>query len=103
MDLPFHPADHRNGLSEVRLSDARFVRAYPAETTEAFCEGRNAGSCLCGKVTQSIFYDDTMPARIRGCDAAADRGLQRPEFAVPSRSIRQGNDNGKVEGLVGDV
>src|SRR4051794_23461662 len=35
-------------------SDACFVRAYPAETTEAFCDGHNAAFAFFGKVPNSI-------------------------------------------------
>ena len=45
-------------------SDACFVQAYPAETTEAFCEGHNAAFRFFGKVPLSILYDNlwTPPA-----------------------------------------
>ena len=37
-------------------SDACFVQANPAETTEAYCEGHNAAFGFFGKVAQSILY-----------------------------------------------
>src|SRR5262245_6976903 len=40
-------------------SDACFVKAYPAETTEAFCDGHNAAFSFFGKVPGSILYDNT--------------------------------------------
>src|ERR1051325_6090665 len=40
-------------------SDACFVRAYPAETTEAFCDGHNAAFAFFGRVPKSILYDNT--------------------------------------------
>ena len=40
-------------------SDAGFVKAYPAETTEAFCDGHNAAFALFGGVPRSILYDNT--------------------------------------------
>ena len=45
-------------------SDACFVRAYPAETAEAFCDGHNVGFAFFGKVPVSILYDNlwTPPA-----------------------------------------
>ena len=45
-------------------SDACFVQAYPAETTEAFCDGHNAAFSFFGKVPRSILYDNlwTPPA-----------------------------------------
>jgi transposase len=35
-------------------SDAGFVQAYPAETTEAFCAGHVAAFAFFGKVPSSI-------------------------------------------------
>ena len=40
-------------------SDAMFVRAYPAETTEAFCDGHVSAFSFLGGVPQSIVYDNT--------------------------------------------
>jgi len=40
-------------------SDACFVRAYPEETAEAFCDGHNAAFGFFGKVPRSILYDNT--------------------------------------------
>ncbi len=43
-------------------SDAGFVKAYPAETTEAFCDGHHAAFAFLGGVPRSILYDNTPPA-----------------------------------------
>ena len=40
-------------------SDGCFVAAYPAETTEAFCDGHNAAFAFFGGVPRSILYDNT--------------------------------------------
>ena len=40
-------------------SDANFVVAYPAETTEAFCDGHVQAFAFFGGVPQSILYDNT--------------------------------------------
>ena len=40
-------------------SDARFVVAYPAETTEAFCEAHVNAFTFFGGVPKSILYDNT--------------------------------------------
>ena len=89
-------------------SDACFVQAYPAETTEAFCEGHNAAFAFFGKVPRSILYDNTTlaVARILG-DGTRQRTrvfselqshyLFSDRFGRPGK----GNDKGKVEGLVG--
>ncbi len=49
-------------------SDACFVKAYPAERLEAFCDGHNAAFAFFGGVPRSILYDNTRlaVARIRG-------------------------------------
>ncbi len=91
-------------------SDACFVKAYPAETTEAFCAGHNAAVAFFGGVPRSILYDNTKlaVARILG-DGKRQRtrvftDLQSPylfedRFGRPGK----GNDKGKVEGLVGFI
>jgi transposase len=89
-------------------SDACFVQAYPAETTEAFCEGHNAAFRFFGKVPQSILYDNTTlaVARILG-DGTRQRTRVFSElqshylFADRFGRPGKGNDKGKVEGLVG--
>ena len=46
-------------------SDDAFVKAFPAETTEAFCEGHNAAFRYFGGVPRSILYDNTTLAVAR--------------------------------------
>ncbi len=46
-------------------SDAFFVKAYPAETTEAFCDGHVAALAFFGGVPVSILYDNTTIAVAR--------------------------------------
>ncbi len=46
-------------------SDACFVKAFPAETTEAFCDGHNAAFDFFGGVPQSVLYDNTKLAVAR--------------------------------------
>jgi transposase len=45
-------------------SDACFVKAYPAETSEAFCDGHVSAFAFFGGVPQSLLYDNlwTPPA-----------------------------------------
>ncbi len=86
-------------------SDACFVKAYPAETTEAFCDGHNAAFAFFGGVPRSILYDNTKlaVARILG-DGKRQRTrvftelqshyLFEDRFGRPGK----GNDKGKVEG-----
>ena len=89
-------------------SDASFVKAYPSEVTEAFCDGHNAAFAFLGAVPQSILYDNTKiaVARILG-DGKRVRSRIFAElqshylFADRFGRPGKGNDKGKVEGLVG--
>ncbi len=89
-------------------SDAGFVQAYPAETTEAFCAGHVAAFSFFGGVPLSILYDNTKlaVARILG-DGRRQRTRVFSElqshylFADRFGRPGKGNDKGKVEGLVG--
>src|SRR5712671_2872995 len=89
-------------------SDACFVVGYPAETTEAFCDGHVRAFSFFGGVPQSILYDNTKIAvacilgdgkrqRTRGFAELQSHYLFRDRFGRPGK----GNDKGKVEGLVG--
>jgi hypothetical protein len=89
-------------------SDACLVQAYPAETTEAFCEGHNVGFEFFGGVPRSILYDNTKLAvarilgdgrrqRTRVFNELQSHYLFADRFGRPGK----GNDKGKVEGLVG--
>ena len=89
-------------------SDACFVKAYPAEVAEAFCDGHVAAFAFFGGVPLSILYDNTKlaVAQILG-DGTRKRsamfsGLQS-HYLFADRFGRpgKGNDKGKVEGLVG--
>jgi transposase len=89
-------------------SDAVFVKGYPGETTEAFCDGHVSAFAFFGGVPQSILCDNTKiaVARILG-DKTRVRSRQFTElqshylfddkFGRPAR----GNDKGNVEGVVG--
>src|SRR6202521_2921878 len=89
-------------------SDACLVQAYPAESSEAFCEGHNVGFEFFGGVPQSILYYNSKlaVARILG-DGTRRRTKVFSELESPylfaDRLGRpgKGNDKGKVEGLVG--
>lgn len=48
-------------------SDAFFMKAYPAETTEAFCDGNVSASAFFGGVPLSILYDNTTIAVAKIC------------------------------------
>jgi transposase len=89
-------------------SDACFVKAYPAETMEAFCDGHNAAFAFFGGVPRTILYDNTKLAvakilgegrreRTRRFSELESHYLFADRFGRPGK----GNDKGKVEGLVG--
>ena len=91
-------------------SDGCFVKAYPAETAEAFCDGHVAAFDFFGGVPQSILYDNTRLAVAK--IVKGGRRLRSQMFAelqshylFDDRFGRpgKGNDKGKVEGLVGYV
>ena len=85
-------------------SDAVFVKGYPAETTEAFCDGHVSAFAFFGGIPQSILYDNTKiaVARILG-DKTRVRTQRFTElqshylfddkFGRPAR----GNDKGNVD------
>jgi transposase len=89
-------------------SDAIFVKAYPAETAEAFCEGHVAAFAFFGGVALSILYDNTRlaVAKILG-DGSRTRSTLfstlQSHYVFEDRYGRpgKGNDKGKVEGMVG--
>jgi transposase len=89
-------------------SDDCFVRAFPAETTEAFLEGHVQAFAYFGGVPTTILYDNTKlaVARILG-DGARQKTRAFSElqshylFAEKFGRPAKGNDKGKVEGLVG--
>ena len=91
-------------------SDGCFVKAYPAETIEAFLGGHVSAFAYLGGVPQSILYDNTKLAvakilgdgrrrRARAFTELQSHYLFEDRFGRPGK----GNDKGKVEGLVGYV
>ena len=89
-------------------SDGCFVKAYPAETTEAFLDGHVSAFAFLGGVPQSVLYDNTKLAvarilgdgrrqRTRAFTELQSHYLFEDRFGRPGK----GNDKGKVEGLVG--
>src|SRR3981081_1584860 len=89
-------------------SDDCFVAAFPAETTEAFLEGQVRAFAYLGGVPTRILYDNTKIAvakilggeerlRTRSFSELQSYYLFADKFARPAN----GNDKGKVEGLVG--
>src|ERR1022692_3012614 len=102
--------DHKIHFFAMDLphSDAIFVVGYPAETTEAFCDGHVRAFAFFDGVPQSILYDNTKIAvarilgdgkrqRTRVFSELQSHYLFLDRFGRPGK----GNDKGKVEGLVG--
>ena len=92
---------------DLPQSDACFVKAYPAETTEAFLDGHVSAFVFFGGVPMSILYDNLKIAVAKFCgDGRRERTraftelvshyLFKDRFGRPGK----GNDKGKVEGLV---
>ena len=89
-------------------SDGCFIKAYPAETTEAFLDGHVSAFSFLGGIPQSILYGNTKLAvarilgdgkrqRTRAFTELQSHYLFDDRFGRPGK----GNDKGKVEGLVG--
>ena len=90
--------------------DDGFVQAFPAETTEAFCDGHTAAFGYVGGVPRRIVYDHTKLAVARMLGDGTRQRTQvfcelQSHYVFADRFGRpgKGNDTGKVEGLVGDV
>jgi hypothetical protein len=95
---------------DLPQSDDLFVKAYPAENMEAFCDGHNAAFSYFGGVPLSVLYDNTKLAvgriekdgtrrHTQKFDELMSHYLFEARFGRPGK----GNDKGKVEGLVGYV
>ena len=95
-------------VMDLPHSDACFLKAYPGETTEAFCDAHVAAFAFFGGVPISILYDNTRIAvarilgdgrrkRTRVFSELVSHYLFEDRFGRPGK----GNDKGKVEGMVG--
>ena len=89
-------------------SDGVFVKAYPAETTEAFCDGHVSAFAFLGGVPQGILYDNTKLAVAKilgGGRRKRTRAFTELQshylFADRFGRVGKGNDKGIVEGMVG--
>jgi len=89
-------------------SDAFFIKAYPGETTEAFCDGHVSAFAFFGGVPLSTLYDNTTIAvarilgdgtrkRTRTFSELQSHYLFEDRFGRPGK----GNDKGNVEGVIG--
>ena len=92
---------------DLPQSEACFIKAYPAETTEAFLDGHVSAFAFFGGVPLSILYDNLKIAvarilgdgkrqRTRAFTELVSHYLFQERFGRPGK----GNDKGKVEALV---
>jgi transposase len=92
---------------DLPQSDACFIKAYPAETTEAFLDGHVSAFAFFGGVPISILYDNLKIAvtrilgdgkrqRTRAFTELVSHYLFQERFGRPGK----GNDKGKVEAMV---
>jgi transposase len=92
---------------DLPQSDACFIKAYLAETTEAFLDGHVSAFAFFGGVPLSILYDNLKIAvarilgdgkrqRTRAFTELVSHYLFQERFGRPGK----GNDKGKVEALV---
>ncbi len=95
-------------ILDLPHSDDAYVKAFPGETSEAFCDGHNEAFRYFGGVPRRIVYDNTKLAvarilgdgrrkRTRVFSELQSHYLFEDGFGRPGK----GNDKGKVEGLVG--
>jgi len=92
---------------DLPQSDACFIKAYAAETTEAFLDGHISAFAFFGGVPLSILYDNLKIAVAKILGDGKRRRTQAftelvSHFLFADRFGRpgKGNDKGKVEGLV---
>ena len=96
-----------NCCFDLPHSDACFIKAYAAETTEAFLDGHASAFAFFGGVPLSILYDNLKIAVAKILGDGKRRRTQAftelvSHFLFDDRFGRpgKGNDKGKVEGLV---
>jgi len=93
---------------DIPQSDACFIKAYPRENTEAFCDGHVSAFSFFEGVCTDILYDNTKIAvakilgngdrqKTKSFTELQSHYLFKDHFA----RVAKGNDKGKVENLVG--
>ena len=89
-------------------SDGIFIKAYPAETTEAFCDGHVSAFAYLGGVPQSILYDNSKIAVAKILGGGRRKRTStftelQSHYLFSDRfgRVGKGNDKGSVEGMVG--
>ena len=89
-------------------SDGIFIKAYPAETTEAFCDGHVSAFAFLGGVPQRILYDNSKIAVAKILGGGRRKRTStftelQSHYLFSDRfgRVGKGNDKGIVEGMVG--
>ena len=97
-------------VMQLPYSDAVFVKAYPAENTESFCDGHVSAFAFFNGVPKRILYDNTTIAvkKILGdgtrVQTAGFIALKSHYlFSAAFANVARGNEKGGVENLVGYV
>ena len=92
-------------VMSLPYSDGIFIKAYPGETTEAFCDGHVSAFRYLGGVPQSILYDNTKLAVAKilgGGRRKRTRAFTELAVALPVhrqvRQSRQGQRQGHCRG-----
>jgi len=95
-------------VMDLPQSDAGFVKAYPRENTESFCDGHSTAFIFFKGIPTKILYDNTTIAVSR---ILRDGKRQKTKafcelqshylFTEGFARVGKGNDKGKVENLVG--
>ena len=100
-------------VMDLPYCDAYFVKAYPGETTEAFCDAHNCAFAFFGGVPRTVLYDNTKivedPWRVGAVARILGDGKRKltrifsellSHYLFDTRFGRpgKGNDKGKVEG-----
>jgi transposase len=97
-------------VMQLPFSDGVFVKAYPAENTESFCDAHACAFIFFNGVPKRILYDNTTIAvkkilddktrvETKGFTALKSHYLFESAFA----NVARGNEKGGVENLVGYV
>lgn len=97
-------------VMHLPFSDGLFVKAYPCENTESFCDGHVSAFTFFGGVPRRILYDNTSIA-VRKILANGQRQQTSAFLALQSHylfeqvfaNVARGNEKGGVENLVGYV
>jgi len=90
------------------FSDGLFVKAYPCENTESFCDGHVSAFAFFGGVPKRILYDNTTIA-VKKILGDGQREQTTAFLALQSHylfeqvfaNVARGNEKGGVENLVG--